>query len=232
MSDSIQPQGHHHVDSIQLRLIAEAASGLRGAPVHFVAMEDGSIREVYHGPAEAGGGTPDDVLAAAPEQQMPVVVPAYTTNIFPDRPPLDLAQIQAEGVERPIDLLHLPGGLGEADAVFWSESAVEKFLIPYYASVYGNQATRAVGDILEAFHGDRGDGSASFATDPNALTYAMAHLPKSEYVMLSDVNDMGMSLAVIYKDPDDPGEVRALRLPDFLRWKRERQGRDGQGQEG
>ena len=225
----VSPDPHRHVDSIQLRLIAEAASGIRGLPVHFVAMEDGTVREVLHPihpehPAAGGdAAAPDGMLP--PPLEMPVVVPAFTRDVLPEKPPLDFASIKAEGVAERIDLLDLPGGLGTADAVFWSESSVEKFLIPYYASVYGNQAARAVGDILEAFHGDRGDGAkrpgARF-TDPDGLTYAMAHLPKSEYVMLSDGDNVGMSLAVVYEDPENPGTLNAKRLPDFLAWRRAR----------
>jgi hypothetical protein len=54
------------------------------------------------------------------------------------------------------------------------------------------------------------------------LTYAMAHLPKSEYVVLSDVESVGVSLAVIYEDPAEPDVLNAKRLPDFLRWRRAR----------
>ncbi|HET6763657.1 MAG TPA: hypothetical protein VFH27_08290, partial [Longimicrobiaceae bacterium] len=225
---------HRHVDSIQLRLIAEAASGIRGMPVHFVAMEDGTVREVLHPehpdhpvhptpPARGDAGDPKGIVP--PPLEMPVVVPAFTEDVLPAKPPLDFAAIRALGVAERIDLLDLPGGLGAADAVFWSESAVEKFLIPYYASVYGNQAALAVGDILEAFHGDRGDGGTHGGprlTDPDGLTYAMAHLPKSEYVILSDSDNVGMSLAVIYEDPETPGTLNAKRLPDFLRWRRAR----------
>jgi hypothetical protein len=226
MSDPTWPAEHPHVDSIQLRLIAEAASGLRGTPVHFVAFESGEIREVPHPHHPQGEPPAADGGGVAPPPLEAVVVPAFTTDMVPEKPPLTFAQIQAQGVEGPIDLLDLPGGLGPADAVFWSESAVEKFLIPYYASVYGNQAAKVVGDILEAFHGDRGDGGVHGGggrlTDPDALTYAMAHLPKSEYVMLSGGDNLGTSLAVIYEDPDAPGELNARRLSDFLSWRRAR----------
>jgi hypothetical protein len=219
--DTPVPDPHAHVDSIQLRLIAEAASGLRGEPVHFVAGPKGGVREFY--PHEKGGALPRDL----PPGDELVVIPALTQDVAPLRPPLTTATIQAQGVALPIDLLNLPNGLGAADAVFWSESSVEKFLIPYYASVYGNQAARAVGDILEAFHGDRGGGppaSGGRLTDPDALTYAMAHIPKSEYVTLADSTDVGASLAVIFEDPAAPGTVNALRLPDFIRWRKERRG--------
>jgi hypothetical protein len=226
------PDPHPHLNSIQLRLIAEAASGLRGEPVHFVGMPDGTIREVRHGQPGGDAHPGEEAKGVVPPPAEVVVVPAYTENMVPDKPPLTVATIQAMGVAEPIDLLDLPGGLGAADAVFWSESAVEKFLLPYYASVYGNQAARAVADILEAFHGDSGVGgdprprSGRLATDE--LTYAMAHIPKSEYVMLSGANEAdgtepGSDLVVLYKDKQDM--PRAERLSDFVR--RLRQARQG-----
>jgi hypothetical protein len=222
-SDPMPTDPHPHLDSLQLRLIAEAASGLRGEPVHFVAQSDGTIREMYHGEGGGEAGGAQESGHVPPPLDF-VVVPAFTENVAPNMPPLTVATLQAQGVPDPIDLLDLPGGLGPADAVFWSESAVEKFVIPYYASVYGNQAARAVGDILEAFHGDRGDGGGrgSKLTDPDVQTYAMAHIPKSEYVMLDDAGNVVADLAVIYKDESQPGGLNARRLPDFLRWWRER----------
>jgi hypothetical protein len=220
MSDPTFPGEHNHLDSIQLRLIAEAASGYRGRPVHFVAQPGGDIREVPH---DFHATVPDAGGKIAPPPIEAVVIPAYTEDKVPQKPPLKEASIHAEGVLEPVDLLNLPGGLGAADAVFWSESAVEKFLLPYYASVYGNQAARAVGDILFAFHGDRGmheHGGPRSADDE--LTYAMAHIPKSEYVMLSDGSEVGADLAVLYKDAS--GSVRAETLPAFVRRRQQQEG--------
>jgi hypothetical protein len=195
-----------HLDSIQLRLIAESASGSRGFPVTFVALPDGTVEERKMRPKDVPPGS--------------VVIPAHTKDMVPDKPPLTVATIQAQGTTEPIDLLELPNGLGRADAVFWSESAVEKFLIPYYASVYGNQATQAVGDLLEAFHGDRGDGAKrGEATPPEVQTYAIAHIPKSEYVLVGGESDIGRDVAVIYREPEAP-VLTALMLRDFLRLRR------------
>jgi hypothetical protein len=222
MSNPTAPGEHPHLDSIQLRLIAEAASGTRGTAVHFVTGPDGNIREVSHDRRGDGARTDGGI---APPPLEAVVIPAYTEDKVPLKPPLNVATIHAEGVDEPVDLLDLPGGLGAADAVFWSESAVEKFLLPYYASVYGNQAAKAVSDILLAFHGDRGLGGPSArAGADDELTYAMAHIPKSEYVMLSDGGsvDVGADLAVLYKDGS--GKVRAERLRDFVRRRAQQEG--------
>lgn len=208
MPDQIEPPVTQ-LDSIKLRLIAEAASGSRGQQVDFVARPDGTIEETKHPAKEPPPGS--------------VVIPVFTMDKVPNKPKLNLAEIQAEGVSQPINLLDLPNGLGPADAVFWSESGVEKFLIPYYASVYGNQAALAVGDLLEAFHGDRGDGTGVQVTPPDVQTYALAHIPKSEYVLIGGESDVGRDIAVIYKDPDSQ-VLTALALTDFLAFRRRRRG--------
>lgn len=211
MPDPIHPYPVH-LDSIQLRLIAEAASGNRGEPVYFVVLPDGTIAESKN---------PD-----VPESEKGLVIPAHTADRVPGKPPLTVATIEAEGAPEPVNLLDLPNGLGRADSVFWSESAVEKFLVPYYASVYGNQAAEAVADLLDAFIGDRrrsgsggeAEGGRAWGTVEDVEVYAMAHIPKSEYVLLGSQSDIGRDVAVIYREKVDNGQspLTALLLPDFL----------------
>jgi hypothetical protein len=77
----------------------------------------------------------------------------------------------------------IPAGTYAADAVFWSQSAVEKFMIPYYASVYGDQADVIVQKLLNVL-------KPAAAPDPDGSepdqAFAIAHLPNSEYVTVSD----------------------------------------------
>lgn len=190
--------------SVQLRLIAEAASGQRGEEITFVLMEDGSIRE------RRGPGGPHGVLE----------VPAYTENDTPNQPPLVEATLKAQGTEA-VNLLDLPDGLGAADAVFWSKSAVEKFMVPYYASVYGDQAGKAVEDLLWPFRGDRkvtkasSDSGAVRATGDDVQVYAMAHLPKSEYVLVGGESDIGTDTTVLFRESSSQ-VMAALTLRKFL----------------
>jgi hypothetical protein len=75
--------------------------------------------------------------------------------------------------------------------VFWSASAVEKFLVPYYASVYGDTAPDVVDRLVNIFVpkgspelGDNGDVPVEdvVADDTN---FAVIHLPSSEYAAMS-----------------------------------------------
>jgi hypothetical protein len=54
------------------------------------------------------------------------------------------------------------------DALFWSESAVEKFAVPYYASLAGSEAAGEVTDLILAYR--------------DSDVYGLVHLPKSDYV--------------------------------------------------
>lgn len=69
-----------------------------------------------------------------------------------------------------------------ADAVFWSASAVEKFLVPYYASVCGDDAPAVVEKLVSIFVPPdsperHGPNRAAAVT-----SFAVIHLPSSEYV--------------------------------------------------
>lgn len=108
-------------------------------------------------------------------------------------PQVNVANIGSGTTE--VDLLQLkvppkppfPGGTYAADAVFWTQAAVEKFLIPYYASVYGDQADTVVQELLKVLKPD--------AANPNPA-FAVAHLPSSEYV----TRDVVPSLVAIRHD--------------------------------
>jgi hypothetical protein len=207
------------LDSIQLRLIAEAASGTRGRPVVFAVSPRGEIREL------TGERTQD----VPPES---FTIACFTPDTTPDQPPLVEASLQAAGAHR-INLLDLPGGLGGADSVFWSQSAVEKFLVPYYASVHGARAGRAVAELLDAFAGDRRGAPYAAELDAEPLAkgdggevqvYALAHIPKSEYVLLGpggEAETVVEDVAVVFR-PDGDSALTALHLRDFLKRHRGR----------
>jgi hypothetical protein len=127
-----------------LRRIAETASGLRYHDTWFV-ITDTDVK-IYR------DQEPQEVPFDA-------VVIKSTAWKKPDIPPVTCAFI-ASG-ENEIDLLNVPAppeelqGWGsatmKADAVFWSASAVEKFLTPYYASTYGSLAPEAVAQLMNIF---------------------------------------------------------------------------------
>lgn len=150
-----------------LRQIAETASGLRNESLYFVVRGDPATFTWQK--------TPPDLVEDI------VVIPIKAVQ---DPPPIvRVAEIGAE-LGRTVDLMNItvrprppyPGGTYAADAVFWSVSALEKFVVPYYASVYGDagpEHARAVLDVLMRPNPHDTDGEPAFA---------VAHLPSSEYV--------------------------------------------------
>jgi len=185
-----------------LRRIAETASGMRYEDLWF----------------EVTGGPDARVIIHTSEPKHPcegsVVIPCAAWP-KPSIPEVDHAQIGSG--DRRMDLLDVPVPVEEmpqgwdrplshrADAVFWSAAAVEKFLVPYYASTYGDLAAKAVEQLLNVFvppssPEDRGnamitaaDGRVSSTstdlgtpevgiTTPEDPPFAVVHLPSSEYV--------------------------------------------------
>lgn len=150
-----------------LRQIAETASGLRNDPLYFIVSGDPATFTWQTDPP-----TPSEDV---------VIIPM---NAVPDPAPrVKVATVGAEA-GKTVDLMNIvvkprppyPGGTYAADAVFWSVSALEKFVVPYYASVYGDDGpehARAVLDVLMRPSPGDTDGEPAFA---------VAHLPSSEYV--------------------------------------------------
>lgn len=148
-----------------LRLIAESASGMRDQDLYFVIRGDPAGYSWQTDPVEP---TEDTVVIHC----APVDDPVST---------VDLARIGARGTD--VDLLaikvpavwpHERPGTYRADAVFWSISAVEKFLVPYYASVYGDQGPSYAQAVMDALRRP--------AAETEEVAFAIAHLPSSEYV--------------------------------------------------
>lgn len=154
-----------------LRLIAESASGMRNQNLWFVVTGDPATYTWSPTCVHAGADTEVIHVAAVPD-------PA---------PTVDYAQIGVPGGE-PVDLLGItidaiaphPGGTYAADAVFWSVSAVEKFLVPYYASVYGDKGPQMAQAVLDVLLPESAEGGEASLEDDTA--FAVAHLPSSEYV--------------------------------------------------
>jgi hypothetical protein len=91
---------------------------------------------------------------------------------------------------KPVNLLKLkiPGTdkEGEADAVFWTPAAVEKFVVPYYASVYGDQSPKQLTDIISILGVVREPTGQDTAKGQALEAFAVAHMPKSEYVQVDE----------------------------------------------
>jgi hypothetical protein len=151
-----------------LRLIAESASGMRDQDLYFVVSGEPAGYSWQTDPVEAGDDTV--VIHCAPVADPVPTVNYATIGAGSERQRVNLLDIAVPGVWPHKD----PGKHHHADAVFWSISAVEKFLVPYYASVYGDQGPAYARNVMDAMlHPD---------ADTEERTFAIAHLPSSEYV--------------------------------------------------
>lgn len=155
-----------------LREIAETASGMRGDDLYFV------IRD----------GDPVICPSKTPVQEDDDTVVIHCDPTLTDPPStVQFASIGVEkgksvnlmSIEVPVEGIH-PAGTYAADAVFWSVSAVEKFLVPYYASVYGDKGPEMAKAVLDVLLPVRAEGGEARVEDETA--FAVAHLPSSEYV--------------------------------------------------
>lgn len=182
-------------NALQLRQLAEYAASLRNN--HWKVVS----RKVLKG----------DQLA---------VVPPGT--VIPSDPVLDL-KTNAQRPDRkvPAVTIQAPGGkalpLKEYDAVFWSEAAVEKFVLPYYASKSMWMAAHVLHKLSMLWYGHV-PGAAPRPDDPrppadaaHPVPFAIAHLPTSDYVGLSS---LASELYALYEGQD--GTTLAVSLGDYL----------------
>jgi hypothetical protein len=187
------------VTSLEARMMAEYADGLRGEGPKLVVgtrKPDG-----FHIMDEPLGTIMDEPLGTREpcSDETSVVIPVDTKFEWPDRPKVKEIEIRLEG-----------GGSitrSDLDAVFLSESAVEKFLFPYLASKYGPQAAAAAVKLAQEWYGRVPplepvveDGSP---VSEELVPFAVGHLPRSEYVILDEVEVLLM---------DRQGTVTARRL--------------------
>lgn len=147
----------------------------------------------------------------APLSDATVVVTPVDTPTTTERPAVLNVYIQAQGMQH-----GYLEPLAQYDAVFWSESAVEKFVLPYYASKSQYAAAEVLAGLSELFYHripspDRTDESVPFA---------VAHLPRSTYQDLSETAAMGADLAVVKRHPVT-GEVTHHLLSDHLKRREE-----------
>jgi len=164
------------LDYLELRELAEAAAGVENQAVDFF-FPEGRI-----------------LVRAQPGQELTetdVLVPVYNRGKFP-RNRLRLSLSTEGGQEPP----------GVADAVFWSDAAVHKFLIPYAASFAGESAEYWVKLVQEVWNHYPAD---------EVTVYALVHVTST----LTDVElDPALSLLVAFVVRGGT-EVEYLTLPEF-----------------
>lgn len=172
-------------DHPHLRLLAEWSSSLRGRPATFAARR-GALW----------------LADADPRADEPALrVPAATAGRYGAVRSLS---IRVAGADAPLDL-----AAWGADAVFWSESAVEKFVVPYYASCAGARAGELLTTLMDAWNGGHG------AVRPVALAH-LGHAAGDAPLTLAG------TLGVVFLDGDaarlDLLPLRVFRARHGGRW--------------
>jgi hypothetical protein len=174
----------------ELRMMVEAAASYRDQEVYLVVDDQGWSVQTQR---------PD-----APEGK--AVIPCKSPGRPTARPSVGYARIgiDPDHPDKAVNLLELEPGITNsgADAVFWTPAAVEKFLVPYYASVYGDRSPNKLTRLIDILGAAR-DSSANAGE-----AFAVAHMPKSEYVQVEG------GLGVLVRKPD--GGVQVMTVSGYL----------------
>lgn len=157
---------HEKVSSTLLRRLAEAADGHRGSNHWLVFSTDeedlekgkGHYIKAHKKDADADGDLPSN-----PKRHR--VGPFFTESWGKDRnrklDGLVVHTSKKDGTGKKDETFQGD----QLDSLFWSESVIDKILIPYYVGIYGLDYGK---QIREAFN--------------KPEVYALTHLPGSEYV--------------------------------------------------
>ncbi len=174
------------LDCSELRLIATWAANLSSAPAvfHCDAAEDETERRLTLG----------DGVATSPEV---VLIPART-----DAHPAGMWSIAFElpgdsESDGPLCILEA----GRYNAAFWSESAVEKFVVPYVAMLGGSRAIERLSEVMAVWN----------HYPPGMQVFALLHRSApgaGDSVSFGDLFD------VLYLDVERQ-KVRVASLPQF-----------------
>jgi hypothetical protein len=181
----------------QLRMVAEFASSRRrvgGEPLYAVTVPESEV---------VGAENKLDFVSRLAEGQVPLF--EIDTREVEARPkPTEVYFV--------VDEVRTHNLADRYDAVFWSEAAVEKFVLPYYASKSLWEAAAVLDKLSMYWYGqippdtDPGEGSSSdgrFFVEP---PFAIAHTPDSDYTSLES------DLHLLFREGD---RVRAHRLSDL-----------------
>lgn len=219
------------LDAMQLRALAEWASGYRGEVVDFYEGADGQIGLWSRSQGEC---------------PYPVILTCDTPFVVPDRPAVTVARLGT--AEQAVDLLNLPynGGTLAADAAFWSESAVEKFLFPYYASKGSWEADLYAEALRTVFYGPRpiwsyedvlrhpedfmdpGAAERQAQNEDGEEPFGLVHIPKSDYIEEGPEQDGARRLPALHTGGElgvllrhrYTGKVRVRLLGEMVRERR------------
>lgn len=172
-----------HVDPLnyeQLRLLAESAVGVADTDANFI----------FH------RGRHLELTTAAPGDE-DILVPTFDPGKFP----ANVVHLQAVKSTDPHAGLHVHAR--HADAIFWSDAAVQKFLFPYIVSCAGTRASTVLGKVQKAWN---------HYPEHLVAVYALVHAivrPDQELSLESAIH-------VVYARHDTPHELTSAPLNEFL----------------
>jgi hypothetical protein len=198
------------LNAAQIRALADYASSLRavgGDDVWITAeMQNDGFMVMGNLPVSKGQPPSGKVFQVS------------TSAVSPDRPRVQYARIgTSTNQKKAIDLLGSPNGF---DAVFWSEAAVEKFVIPYYASKSLWMAGHVVDVLCQKWFGVVPGVTSGPASPAEDTPFALAHLPSSDYVTIGAPGEpvsggaLGDDLILLGTDGD--GNVTGTALSYYL----------------
>lgn len=152
-----------------LRMAAEWASAVRDQQLNFA----------YH--AGTGHMVLDD---SGTRPTLPVFTRSFTSRPLVKEVEFSVpAGYPASDISSPT--LPLPGD--QVSALFWSESAVEKFLVPFYASVAADDAPRFLDRLFDAWYGYPAD-----VVQVCAIALLLGRRPPPEHTPLSLARTVGL----------------------------------------
>jgi hypothetical protein len=157
------------IDATGLRALGEFADGYRNTALFLV----------------ESGGKYSLVQEAQITPGVKKIAPVYTAST--DDRPVPKVSMTVEGVPVPAEKL------AHGDALFWSESAIEKFLFPYYAAV--RTSRDRLDDLKRLYYHDDG------VTPP---ILAFVHFPDSRVGAIQDPRE---------EREDRPAATRSTPLP-------------------
>lgn len=185
------------LNSTQLRQIAEMVDGMRGMP--FAACDG---KRIWMSPTD-------------PTAPGVVTIPVDANDVVPRRRSITRITITLDGGGDPPQTLELFPQTGDfPDALFWTESAVQKFMVPYYAAKHASDphVDKVIRDLLDLFDGKKKPKGRETA-DGTVQVFAMAHLPKSEYTTETGPAAALNALVVLHAED---GELKMERVPAYL----------------
>jgi hypothetical protein len=142
-----------------LRLAAEAADGMRGEEVFLVINARDSLVEDHKKTAAEADARERELEVVTGVDSHLVLGPCRTANEATlMKKKIVRVYSQLEGVT------DLRGLDQNCDGLFWTESSVQKFVLPYYTRIWGVKRTA---ELWDAFLND-------------ARVFAVGHIPKSE----------------------------------------------------